>query len=149
MLGLCQSLDDHPDTYGEQIEADHPLEKRSRKPVSLFCSDDRSDDGRNGHDRPQRQIVGGESLLPPATFNAQHDDEEADDGVGSGRLFDRKPEDMQEDRDAELTAAHADQACRRTDDDAGQKAERAASAKRRLYLMDAIYLNMVWLDWHS
>ena len=46
--------------------------------------------------------------------------------------------DMQQDRDAELSAADADQTSRRTDDDAGQKSERAISQKRLAYRLNVI-----------
>jgi hypothetical protein len=50
----------------------------------------------------------GELLLAPATNDANDHHEEPDDGVRPRGLLNRKPKDVQEHRDAELPAAHAD-----------------------------------------
>ena len=55
---LAKPSDDHPDTDDEEIEADDPLEKGGREPVSLPGPEDLPKDGRNRHHRPECQIVG-------------------------------------------------------------------------------------------
>lgn len=81
------------------------------------CSDRRSQEGHDPHDEAEPKIINRQWLLAPASDDAEHDDEEADDRVRSGRGSDRQPQDVEQDRDAELSTANADQPRRRADDD--------------------------------